>query len=153
MPKGRPPRSLFSSLPYDLKKSLRSQTLEPYPSTSALDTVQVKAELIANTDPFAPFLPTQPRSPSKSSGEVIEVDQTEDIPEASSSMAVALKRPATIASPTHCRSTKKRKGRSRVPENDFIDHPWDCTGLVQRYTDYSELPRGLAKCPLPCPSS
>lgn len=147
MPKARPARSLFSSLPLDLKHSLRSQ---PTQSIAALDTVEVKAELIADTVQFA-FLPTQPQSPYSDVEDVIPIDLTEMEAEAevSTLSAPAVKRivPDTSFASSSSHSTrKKRKGNSKVPENLYIGHPYDCTGLVPRYSDYSALPEGLAKC-------
>ena len=141
MPKGRPARSFFSSLPYELKTTLRSQSFGPVTTLSAQDSIQVKAELIADTVQFGALLPTQPQSPIASQDALSLVESTEGPIESSTSSKRLLvdtsdRRPAA----------RGRKRKFKPPGNDFLGHRWDCTGLVPRYTDYSELPSGLAKC-------
>lgn len=155
MPRRGPAKSLFSSLPLDLKKSLRSQPLRP-PTTpiTAFDTVQVKAELIADTVQFSPLLSTQPHPIDAFPISAKPIDLTEDEAEASTSASTGWKlRVADTLSPTPRSVSKKRKGNFQAPDNPHLGHPWDCTGLVPRYTDYFELPPGLAKCvPFICSS-
>lgn len=146
MPKSRTSRSLFSSLPIDLKKSLRSQTVEPYTLAPRLDSVQVKAELIADTVQFGPLLHTQPQSPGVSPDAAEIVDLTEEPAESSTSAALRTKRPENVL--TSPRSAKERRGKEKVPANPHQGHAWDCTGLVPRFSDYSQLPQQLAKCAL-----
>ena len=140
MPKGRPARSLFSSLPYELKTSIRSQSFDPF-TISAQDSLQIKAEIIADTVQFGTLLPTQPQSPIASQDAINLVDLTERPIESSTSSKRIL-----ADTSDHQAAAQKRKHRLKPPGNPFLGHRWDCTGLVPRYTNYSELPSGLAKC-------
>ncbi|OCF43816.1 hypothetical protein I317_02258 [Kwoniella heveanensis CBS 569] len=43
--------------------------------------------------------------------------------------------------------SKRKKNKRPVvnPLNHYSGHPWDCTGLVERYTDYTDVPSDLVK--------
>ena len=136
MPKGHPARSLFSSLPLELKQTIRSQP--------SVDTVQIKAELLADSIQFAPLLlPTQPQTPPTTPP--IPLDLTSGYTaEASSSKRRAVS--SYRDSSPLLSKRRKGKGKSVVADNLHLGHPWDCTGLVKRFKDYSELPPGIGKC-------
>lgn len=56
--------------------------------------------------------------------------------------------------PSSGRPAKRRRGEDPDPaasENPYLGHPWDCTGLVPRYMDRSEVPQNLQKCERPVP--
>lgn len=51
---------------------------------------------------------------------------------------------------------KKRKGKQKAQGyaapyasgvvNEHVGHPWDCTGLVERYESYGDVPADIKKC-------
>jgi hypothetical protein len=41
---------------------------------------------------------------------------------------------------------KRRKGKELPVYNAYEGHPWDCTGLVRRYTNYRDVPEDIKKC-------
>jgi trimethylguanosine synthase len=43
---------------------------------------------------------------------------------------------------------KRRKGKELPVFNPFIGHPWDCTGLVERYVNRDSVPDDIKKCEL-----
>ncbi|WVF68503.1 hypothetical protein IAT40_003270 [Kwoniella sp. CBS 6097] len=49
--------------------------------------------------------------------------------------------------PSRVAHSKRKKGKRPVvkPVNHYSGHAWDCTGLVERYTDYTEVPSDLVK--------
>ncbi|WVQ96050.1 hypothetical protein IAU59_003150 [Kwoniella sp. CBS 9459] len=216
--KGGPPRSLFHSLPFDLKSSLRSQPraqakVQPSwfdPSLSGAQQVRIKAEAIEassvdgllNTQPpsddeedfgdegrngevdLASTVPVQKRikvlSPpaggqaeaANTNGKDIRVESADTTnaqagPSYSSSGLLPYTRPtlqptSTVKSvryeppftppliaPSTSRAahSKRKKGKRPVvnPVNHYSGHPWDCTGLVERYTDYTDVPSDLVK--------
>ena len=172
MRKGGGTRSLFASLPWDLKQSLRSQSLDVVIPLQPKSEVEIKAERILQLASTNGLLSTQP----KSSSDVVEADSSrggvneteaghnrragdagedeEDDLENRESSGGALQRPTPPSSldypPTPMSYTdsarKRRKGKNKAPVNRHLGHPWDCTGLVSRYQDYSEVPTHLAKC-------
>jgi len=159
---------LFASLPAELKLALRTQTVEPYIN----DTVEVKTELLDVMEADG-LLPTQPREISPDSPIQIEIRQEftplpstsapVDLAPPIASGSVVIKRTHENAIPSSSKRNstsrdwaghnitergKRRKGKSRALDNRYQGHPWDCTGLVPRYTDYSEAPPELGKCEL-----
>jgi trimethylguanosine synthase len=170
MPKGRPSRSLFASLPAELKFALRTQDVEPFVG----NTVQVKSEILEGINPNN-LLPTQPSNTSDTN---LDIDSTIQVtvsqepahsvePRVTSTQAplgqetpakarsVVLKRTVEdLPTPSSSRSRaaiedsgrKRRKGKAKAIENHYLNHPWDCMGLVPRYTDYSDVPSELSKC-------
>lgn len=44
------------------------------------------------------------------------------------------------------KQAKKRQCHAGTIVNPHIDHPWDCTGLVPRFTHIDHVPRQLQKC-------
>lgn len=44
---------------------------------------------------------------------------------------------------------KRRKGKELPVFNPYIGHPWDCTGLVERYVNRDYVPDDIKKCELP----
>ncbi|ORY34840.1 RNA cap guanine-N2 methyltransferase-domain-containing protein [Naematelia encephala] len=177
MPKSRPKsRSLLSGLSLDLKRSLRSQALTPFPAVVAPipNTVEAKEELIEEFTVDGRLLPTQPASPDSNEGDedgqdgavqvTVQVQDGEqdavlifesDMTEASTS--TVLKRRIekfssgydTLQPWSASTSSKKRKGKAKAkanaPTNSYIDHPWDCSTLVRRYSDYSHVPLEIRK--------
>lgn len=54
-----------------------------------------------------------------------------------------------IVKPSTAKARKPAKKRQRQTgpiENPYIDHPWDCTGLVPRFTHIDHVPKQLQKC-------
>lgn len=51
--------------------------------------------------------------------------------------------PSTIAP-----RQKRRKGKELPVYNAYEGHPWDCTGLVQRYVNRDHVPDDIKKCEL-----
>lgn len=69
----------------------------------------------------------------------------------SSSIVRAVKRSSEWEGGRPSAKRQKGKGKAKEPaseeaENLYEGHPWDCTGLVPRYTDASEVPKHLKKC-------
>ena len=64
--------------------------------------------------------------------------QSIDVPEAGPSKASDTYNP-----PAKKRRVASWKGKAR---DDYEGHPWDCTGLVQRFTSADQVPRELVKC-------
>ncbi|WWC65767.1 uncharacterized protein I303_108389 [Kwoniella dejecticola CBS 10117] len=160
-------RSLFASLPIDLRQSLRSQSFDKP------EEVRVKAEQILQI-PSSGLLSTQPQSESGGEDEEEEHAGPSGTTAESSSIAKAVEvmpgngivksrrtEPiipkydlAHAASITPTGRTvnagkKRKKGRRPVtnPLNPYLGHAWDCTsdGLVERYTDYHNVPKDLIK--------
>lgn len=148
--------SMFSALPPTLKRALRSQ---PRLESVVATTVVHRQE----QDPTPRLLPTQPPS---------EADEPEagipDVESESSDMDMDSDsegegsdkenvRPATAPRPAESESPSASDIGSAVisrrvetmPLEANADHPWDCTGLVPRYTDAGSLPKELRKCKLP----
>lgn len=148
MPRGSGKRSLFASLPWDLKKAIRSHSVDPLPAvtsqTSVPITKQVKQELLVLEAADNGYLPTQPRSPTE---DVAEVEE-EVIEAGPSTVVLPAHLPAKVVAsrPGQEPKKKKRKLKGKAVENQYLDHPWDCTGLIKRYQDYSEVPSELTKC-------
>ncbi|WWC92747.1 uncharacterized protein L201_007706 [Kwoniella dendrophila CBS 6074] len=171
-----PSRSLFASLPVDLKQTLRSQTFGN--PANDLDDVQIKAENILNISTNG-LLNTQPDSDDEEDEEEEIANQvagpsgissitintqpsysSESIPSISRSMVVKRKReenatpnidPSTYITINQNHLQKKRKkgkqnnNHNEIPLNPYIEHPWDCTGLVKRYSNYRNVPKDLIK--------
>ncbi|WWC73757.1 uncharacterized protein I206_107729 [Kwoniella pini CBS 10737] len=151
-------KSLFASLPIELKHSLRSQSFDKP------EEVRIKAEQILQI-PSSGFLNTQPQSDDEDQEEretingggsshtnlVVSNNQS-----ASSSSIVKsrkiepllpkydLDQIANIGQNTH-KKRKKGKQPLKNPLNPYLGHAWDCTGLVKRYTDYTDVPKDLIK--------
>ena len=128
----RPSRSLFASLPPDLKRNLRTQP------TQLLE----QAPRASDSDPNPTgYLLTQPASPGSEGSAEGEEEET-----AVTSRAIMeiSKRPldSTGRNSSGSGAVKRRK----VEHDTTEGHPWDCTGLVPRYQDYSDVPKELAKC-------
>ncbi|WVW86985.1 hypothetical protein I302_109041 [Kwoniella bestiolae CBS 10118] len=179
-----PSRSLFASLPIDLKQSLRTQSFDHFAHANKSEEVQVKAENIMQVS-MDGFLSTQPQSESDS--EESEGDDEEMAFEAGPSGSsnvwnndfqrqpirlTEMGIPASIAGPSIVKTRrtvphiprydptqliglgqttvvhkKRKKGKQplRNPLNPFLGHEWDCTGLVERYTNYTDVPQDLMK--------
>lgn len=145
-------RSFFSNLPLDLRHELRSQTLLPLIPGGDLNAVEVKAELIAaaaNGD----LLPTQPPSPShQPSPEIVDQPHTSTSTSTSISTSTSTSTStftsasASVSTSTLARTSAPRPKKRRKVVNTPLDHPWDCTGLVQRYTSPAHFPPNLVKC-------
>lgn len=135
-----PNRSLFASLPPDLKRSIRTRPLQDPASTSQ---VEIKQENILNAISASGFLSTQPLSPSSQSGSEAAILEDESPQTPAESSKRPLSGVVTVTTPS-AQFNKKRKRNSALPAGS--DHPWDCTGLVPRYSDYSEVPTELRKC-------
>jgi trimethylguanosine synthase len=160
--------SFFSSLPPQLKYQLRSQPkleLEPAPAEEEVKNVHVQPKL-------SDLLPTQPPMEDDDDGDEYEdaeegggeEGEEEEVMELATPAATALPGPSSMpastvstvvisrkrahsveARPSH---TKRRKGKGKAIDehNAYEGHSWDCTGLVPRYTDASEVPKHLKKC-------
>ncbi|WWD20242.1 hypothetical protein CI109_104718 [Kwoniella shandongensis] len=66
----------------------------------------------------------------------------------STSVQTPNKRPSSPVYENALSSKKRRKGNAatkKVVVNPYLDHPWDCTGLVPRYSSYDEVPPDLTK--------
>ncbi|ORX37789.1 RNA cap guanine-N2 methyltransferase-domain-containing protein [Kockovaella imperatae] len=134
-------RSLFRSLPYNLKQSIRSKEG---------DTLTALAGVGADG-----LLRTQPDSSSEN-GDTTLADVTVNIDFhneeiGSSSTPLRLVHTSGVSSgtleSTVNSSKRKRKSRGAQDEilNQHLGHPWDCTGLVDRYTTASQVPAELVK--------
>lgn len=44
------------------------------------------------------------------------------------------------------RAQKRRKGKQVEVFNAYEGHPWDCTGLVERYRNWNDVPDDIKKC-------
>lgn len=130
-------RSFFSNLPLDLRTTLRTQTLVPLVPGGDL-SLESKAELMQWSMDNGDLLATQPPSPP-SAGSVIDLVEE---PEAVAESSVAGQKRAR--GPVQGSAKKSRKGKA--VKNAFKDHPWDCTGLVKRYTAPNHCPPELVKC-------
>lgn len=169
-----PSRSLLAGLPFDLKTQIRTQTLDSHPDNTE-DSVEIKAELIAIND----LLPTQPDSSasasssssspsSSSSSSSSSADVEITVVETTAPIASSSKRTIDVVdSPTQKYDVsmqgsyepyeppeplpppKKITQRTRGPRNPFHGHPWDCSGLVHRYTRADQVPSDLKKCLYP----
>jgi len=165
----RPSRSLFASLPWDLKKTIRTKAeeLEELVNT---DDIDVKAELIRGV--ADDLLPTQPSSPQLLPADEEEESMNLKPPSAPATVepspatprppisepvvspvtpAGSSKRPHVevreSSTPTSLiQPARKRKRKSKAAGGVHADHPWDCTGLVPRYTDASQVPDRIRKC-------
>lgn len=152
--------SMFSALPPTLKRALRSQPrLESVVATTAVHR--------QDEQPTARLLPTQPPSdfdePEADEPEPAEVDaasessdmdvDTDNDSDAEGSdkenVRPALERPAESSAPSDIDSAVISRRVETAPLQATADHPWDCTGLVPRYTDAGALPKELRKCKLP----
>jgi trimethylguanosine synthase len=172
--RSRPSRSLFAALPAELKRSIRTQTLDE------VDSLAVKQELLLDAlgqpAPQSNLLPTQPASPSGSvvSSAAATAPIAVDIVVATAvnaaptgpaqtyqniaeSSAAAHKRsydlvesPVTPASRKSDTLGSKKKKSQRPPNkgavNKHLGHAWDCTGLVPRYASAQQVPLDLRKC-------
>ncbi|EIW71555.1 hypothetical protein TREMEDRAFT_42923 [Tremella mesenterica DSM 1558] len=161
-----PSKSIFASLPLEIKQSIRSQTSLPLKGDLLAIENQAKSLLPVEG---SNFLPTQPSAsddavseptishlqagPSKlpatspqvsdkamSSSIVTETMEREDVGEYD----------FTGTDYNDYRPAKKQKvikGRKKGQKvvNGFKDHPWDCTGLIHRYTRVEQVPVELKK--------
>ncbi|KAK4689426.1 trimethylguanosine synthase, partial [Tremellales sp. Uapishka_1] len=127
-------KSLFAALPMELKASLRSQPL------LAVQDIGTAAEPIVVAEASTSYLPTQPRSSNPPSPEAPVIQRTLPRPP---KRAFSASSPSTSQPPP-----KKITQRPRKPIkawNAFLDHPWDCTGLVPRYEKEDNVPLDLRK--------
>ena len=117
-------------------------------------SADTKAELVLDATAQDGFLLTQPASPRDGDEELsmISLSPGPSVVQGTPS-AAALKRPIQIPSVLGSEQTdpgngmvKRRKVASKASTNALTHHPWDCTGLVPRYQDYSDVPKELAKC-------
>lgn len=161
--------SMFSALPPTLKYALRTQPRLETPTPQAATSQAQQA-------PKDRYLPTQPPSEAgepeaASEGSSMDMDMDSE----SESDAVDKNgaasgsdqddsdkenvRPASVAAPPPVESRSPSPGSDlgsavvsrrveTAPLEANADHPWDCTGLVPRYTDASSLPKDLRKCEL-----
>ena len=165
----RPSRSLFASLPWDLKKTIRAKADD---ADELVDDVAVKAEMIRNV--AEDFLPTQPTSPQSLPADEEEEEAMSFQPAAAPAMTDAVLATPTrstakpipppivsagstgsrgevrAASPSSSflQPARKRKRKSKGANDAYADHPWNCTGLVPRYTEASQVPERIRKCEL-----
>lgn len=160
--------SMFSALPPTLKRALRSQPrLESGVATTAVHRQEEQ--------PTARLLPTQPPSEvddpeAEAAGADTERESSDMDMDMDSDDGVAPGdldsdsdgddsdkenvRPAS-ARPVESSSPSSNTGSAVIsrrvetaPQEANADHPWDCTGLVLRYTDAGALPKELRKCEL-----
>ncbi|WVR08109.1 hypothetical protein IAU60_005155 [Kwoniella sp. DSM 27419] len=173
MPK--PSRSMFASLPFELRSNLRSQVLLPLGDKA--QEARSKAEHVLDAA-VGGMLSTQPASEvDESDDDDVDVDADA---QAGSQSALGPSQPirsSAVAGPSRLRQTpavksvryeaswvhekaqastgedkphpaKKRRGnkaKKAVITNQYAGHPWDCTGLVPRYSDYEQVPHDLKK--------
>lgn len=155
--------SMFSALPPTLKRALRSQ---PRLESVVATTIVHRQE----EQPTARLLPTQPPSEvdepkggeldaeSESSDMDMDMDSDNDAAAALSdngndsdkeNVRPASARPVESSSPSSNTGSAVISRRvETAPQEANADHPWNCTGLVPRYTDAGALPKELRKCKL-----
>ena len=97
------------------------------------------------------------------SGGIQAVDSAQDIPVVHAESSVAFKQqrignggravkrrrvePVWEVVEVHIPPVQKRRKGKEVPVYSPYDgHPWDCTGLVKRYTNYKDVPDDITKC-------
>ncbi|WVN86930.1 uncharacterized protein L203_102105 [Cryptococcus depauperatus CBS 7841] len=171
--RGRQGASLFSSLPSELRQSLRQRICEPSSVNASVEPAvdyPMDPTLSGQT-----LLRTQPDSESEDEEESEDVaigmyrDKSQEIPvqlpnaihqlEASKIPAIITRRqfikqennccekvsslPATV--PVNTTTSRKKRFKLEVPKNNHLGHPWDCTGLVPRYTRIQQVPSDLVK--------
>ncbi|KAL7425035.1 putative diacylglycerol O-acyltransferase tgs1 [Cryptotrichosporon argae] len=159
MPGRRKPQSVFTALPHEIRQRIRSQTADAWVDDTAGSSSAASPAASTST---AHLLPTQPPSPdSATSSSIPEVSMAYTQTQTPTSAVVAVPAPfrAVVKAikraepwarqPESERPSKRRKskgkGRADDAHNTFFGHPWDCTGLVARYTDVSEVPASLQK--------
>lgn len=183
MGKRGPSRSLFASLPVDLRNTIRTNGRYLSMNGPDLDSFQIKQEMLAESSGSGSrLLRTQPESmsPEKDGEEendaaVItvqpvasgskgfpsakveveaEAEGKEEV-DVDSSPPRAVKRRRTEgawvvgAAPSLVRPVqKRRKGKELPVHNAYEGHPWDCTGLVERYVNRDHVPDDIKKCEL-----
>ncbi|WRT69641.1 uncharacterized protein IL334_006630 [Kwoniella shivajii] len=182
-------RSMFASLPFELKQTLRSQSTDHFANKSAAE-LQVKAERLLDLSTDG-LLSTQPPIQSESDSDDDEGHQypihldldgpsqivkqvvvpPRSVEAGPSKLPVTISTSNTIVKSkraelplphrdpytylnTSCTTSgtatthaKRKKGKKPLenPLNAFIGHPFDCTGLVTRYTNYTDVPEDLMK--------
>lgn len=148
--------SMFTALPPTLKHALRSQPrLERVVATA----VQAQAQPAEQPLPTDRLLPTQPPSEAEypdAASETSSMDMDSDSDKENVRPATAAASPPSPlpASASVLGSAVVSRRVETVPMEVNADHPWDCTGLVPRYTDASSLPKELRKCePAPPPTT
>ncbi|KAL1406586.1 putative diacylglycerol O-acyltransferase tgs1 [Vanrija albida] len=135
------PRSVFFSLSQEIRRNLRAQ---PRLETFVAEDEDSPAPSTDSRD----LLPTQPPADdSASEDEEDEEDEAGPTPAMSAPppkppVVISFKREADL---TDLPPSKRRKGKGRADDNPYAGHPWDCTGLVPRYTEMSEVPKALKK--------
>jgi hypothetical protein len=149
--------------------------LVPGQNINTLEAKQDELDKVIGLRPGNDFLPTQPASPSSTVDEddapvaVVTDPMPEVVAESSTSatkralnqnlenefqdtsmirMNGGKKQKVEVITPKSNRKGKgKGKGKAIEGEgNRFKGHRWDCTGLVTRYTQPSEMPSELVKC-------
>lgn len=166
-------RSFFSNLPLELRTSLRSQILVPHVAGANINDFRLAHDTASSSDGDSHLLPTQPLSPTSTvdDSSIIQnggyslvgipgLPSESTLTDVAESSTTGQKRAvqAGLSSSSNGIGTgtgKKRKvikngkGKSRTPQDvmkKYNGHAWDCTGLVERYTDPSEIPSNLVKC-------
>lgn len=187
MGKRGPSRSLFASLPVDLRNTIRTNGRYLSMNGPDLDSFQIKQEMLAESSGSGSrLLRTQPESmsPEKDEGEdptpVIQAGPSgsgsKGFPSAAVEVEVQVEAEASLAgdvdssppravkrrrtegawvvgaAPSLVRPVqKRRKGKELPVHNAYEGHPWDCTGLVERYVNRDHVPDDIKKCELGLP--
>lgn len=152
-------KSIFSNLPLDLRTTLRSQTLVPLVPGVNIKQHQLPAD--GAEGEARNLLPTQPASPSSSTASMATsvravVNGTGESSKRAASLTALDVSVASASGQGQKRRRKddgpakanvKGKGKGKAKP---VKHAWDCTGLVQRYTDPSEVPPHIVKCTYSC---
>ncbi|KAI9638998.1 RNA cap guanine-N2 methyltransferase-domain-containing protein [Dioszegia hungarica] len=181
MGKRGPSRSLFASLPVDLRNTIRTNGRYLSMNGPDLDSFQIKQEMLAESSGSGSrLLRTQPESmsPEKDEGEdptpVIQAGPSgsgsKGFPSAAVEVEVQVEAEASLAgdvdssppravkrrrtegawvvgaAPSLVRPVqKRRKGKELPVHNAYEGHPWDCTGLVERYVNRDHVPDDIKK--------
>lgn len=130
--------SIFSALPWDLKRTFRSNVVAAPPSEEQTASLGL--------------LPTQPPSEGSDEGEEDgELDGEEEevvaAVEPSTGDSASPQRPIS-ATRSRKRAANALASPSKRPRTEVDEelHPWDCTGVVPRYEKAADVPQHLKKC-------
>lgn len=123
--------------------SSRNASWVQQPRTARTETHGCSASAIAPQPP-----PLAAAAAASTSTSVVAVKRTRE--EWEQSFAANNKRQKTDAQAEANGGKKAKRGKKQnkddEAENPYLGHPWDCTGLVPRYTDAKEVPDYLKKC-------
>lgn len=147
-------RSFFSNLPLDLRTSLKSQILVPLvPGANINDFQLANGHEDDSRGESRNLLSTQPASPSTVGDDQEGVSVNPNTIAESSTASQKRHLDAELSATTKdggkkAKMSKKGKGRAVIadPSKRYSGHAWDCTGLVERYTDPAQVPSQLVKC-------